>query len=351
MGVLRFPNPGSDLLRFISTFSSIYNELKGKNNFTHDDTRDAAIKHGLVSSSGAIGAEAVKRSVRNNRALDPLYNQLKMYSELYRILGWLKPGTKNTNFNFTELSPYVAEANSSVQMRIFEECLLSIVFPNPLLENRSGNNVRPFPLILRLAQVLNGVIFRDEIIISIFPLQNDKPQDTLAKLVAQIKNIRGDSKKLFIAKNKLSRETKIMETTLENYTRFPLGSIKGVNWFQSGSVRSAYDKSMQGYSLTEVGTERANQMNNLIDVRHEDIGKFDLASRSAFTLLMHYIFLERCGFDILPFEQMLDDLKEKIQPILTKLNVSFPRQIFYSPTQQSTSEELKNAAILEENYQ
>jgi len=34
MGVLRFPNPGSDLNRFLQTFSIIYKELKGRTNFS-----------------------------------------------------------------------------------------------------------------------------------------------------------------------------------------------------------------------------------------------------------------------------------------------------------------------------
>ena len=163
MGVLRFPNPGSDLKRFIRTFSFLYQELNGKVNFTHDDTRDALIKHALVSSSGAIGNEAIIRSTREDRSRDPLYNQLKMYSELYRMLGWLKPGTMNTNFNFTEISQYVAECDEQIQLNIFRECLLSIVFPNPLLENKSGNESRPFPIILKVADRLHDAIFRDEI--------------------------------------------------------------------------------------------------------------------------------------------------------------------------------------------
>ncbi|MES2143060.1 MAG: hypothetical protein V4516_01585 [Pseudomonadota bacterium] len=38
-----------------------------------------------------MGEEAVARSTRADRSRDPLYNQLKMYAELFRTLGWLHP--------------------------------------------------------------------------------------------------------------------------------------------------------------------------------------------------------------------------------------------------------------------
>lgn len=350
MGILRFPNPGSDLQRFITTFSAIYRELKDKPNFTHDDSRDAAIKHGLVSSSGAIGAEAIKRSLNVDRSLDPLYNQLKMYSELYRMLGWLRPGTMNTNFNFTELSAYVAESDVSLQMRIFEECLLAIVFPNPLVENRSGNEIRPFPLILKLAQNLDGVIFRDEIIVTIYPLKSDKNIEIIDTLTKEIKALRKSSKILFTAKKRVSEETEIMETTLENYTRFPLGSIKGTGWFESASVRNIYERAIQGYILQETGNEKANQLIKLVDIRYDDIKDFTLEIRGAFCLLTHYVFLERCGFDITIYEVAIEDLKKITKPILDKFDITVVQEIFYSPVQQSTLEELEYASKLEENY-
>lgn len=349
MDILRFPNPGSDLKRFISTFATIYNELKDKSNFTHDDTRDAAIKHGLVSSSGAIGAEAVRRSSRVDRSRDPLYNQLKMYSELYRMLGWLRPGTKNTNFNFTELSYYVAKSAASLQMRIFEECLLSIVFPNPLVENRNGNIIRPFPLILKLARDLEGVIFRDEIISIIYPLKTDRQNGIFDTLVASINLLRKSSKTLSNAKKLLSSQTGIMETTLENYTRFPLGSIKGTGWFESDAIKNIYEKRIHGYRLLEKGLEIANQYDRLIDFRHEDIEEFALETRGAFNLLSHYIFLERCGFDIIPYESAIEKLKSKASPILDQFKIKIIQTIFYSPAQQSTLEELEYANKLEES--
>ena len=101
MGVFRFSNAVSDIRKFIETYKVIYGELKETKNFTHDDATNTLIQHGLVSSSGAIGDEAINRSRRDDRSRDPLYNQLKMYSEIYRMLGWYHPGTKRTTFKIS----------------------------------------------------------------------------------------------------------------------------------------------------------------------------------------------------------------------------------------------------------
>lgn len=351
MSVLRFPNPGSDIAKFISTYTTIYKELNGTKNFTHDDARDALIKHGLVSSSGAIGIEATRRSQREDRSRDPLYNQLKMYSELYRMLGWYKPGTMNTNFNFTELSSYIAKATPKLQKRLFEECLLSIVFPNPLVENKKGNTIRPFTYIVKLAASLDVVIFRDEIIIAVLALQNDTEKDTFQQSIQYIRDIRRDFKKLQKEKEKLSKNTKIQENTLENYTRFPLGSLKFTEWFESGTVRGIYTPAQRGYQLTDLGKEKANQLALLRDVRHEEIENFNIETRGAFTLLSSFAFFERCGYDISGIEKMLMNLMKKSSPILKHLGISKRSEIFYSPFQQALQEEIDYANKLDSEYQ
>jgi len=349
MGILRFPNAVSDVEKFIKTFATVYDELKTVRNFTHDQARDALIKNGLVSSSGAIGEEAVNRSVRDDRSRDPLYNQLKMYSELYRMLGWYKPGTQNTNFNFTELSNYVASSEDQLQMRIFEQCLLSIVFPNPLVENVGGNVLRPFSLILQLANNLDGFIFRDEIIVAILSLQNDRKAKSISDQINYLKGLRGSSKKLESELSKLAKATNTQINTLKNYTRFPLGGMSFTGWFERESVKNVYDKPVVGFRLTMHGGEKANQLKKLIDVRNEDLKGFPLEERGAFTLLAHYYFLDKCGFDISSLTQPIIELKNKSKSVLVKFNIQ-ANEILYSPSQQSLAEEMDFANTLDEEY-
>jgi hypothetical protein len=65
-------------------------------------------EHFQASSLGAVGATARSRSTEIDRSRDPLYNQLKMYSEVYRMLGWLRPAGRRLEFTTTILGDQVA---------------------------------------------------------------------------------------------------------------------------------------------------------------------------------------------------------------------------------------------------
>jgi hypothetical protein len=88
--LLRFPNPGSDIPSFILTFQVLYEHLGEQAVVTRDDMSAAMVKQNRASSCGFMGEEALKRSTREDRCRDPMYNQSKMYSELYRMLGWFR---------------------------------------------------------------------------------------------------------------------------------------------------------------------------------------------------------------------------------------------------------------------
>ena len=186
MAIFRFSNAVSDAKKIISTYKTIYNELSKAESFGHDDARDALVKNSLVSSSGAIGEEAIRRSVRDDRSRDPLYNQAKMYGEMFRMLGWYKPAQNRLNFRFTEIASYIADADEKTEKKIFEFNVYSITSPSPLVEIKGGNVLRPLPLILKLATLLDGYISRDEIILAVLTCLNDKtPDATVVKPLAK----------------------------------------------------------------------------------------------------------------------------------------------------------------------
>ena len=137
MGVLRFPNPVSDVQKFVDVFRLLHGALADSENFGHDEIAKVLIETGQASSCGTVGDAALKRSTRADRSRDPLYNQAKMYSELFRMLGWLHCGTNSGHFVFSGVAKYIAsEAFSSP---LVQESLYSIVFPNPHVENRGGH--------------------------------------------------------------------------------------------------------------------------------------------------------------------------------------------------------------------
>src|ERR1700681_2278525 len=130
--MLRFPNPGSTITNFISVYTAAFERLNG---FVVglDDIVAVVVAANLATSSGYMGDQAVARSTRADRSRDPLYNQLKMYAELFRALGWLHPTPGSSlNYTFTLLGRQVVAAGDNY-MPLFRESVLGIVFPSRIL--------------------------------------------------------------------------------------------------------------------------------------------------------------------------------------------------------------------------
>ena len=351
MGVLRFHNAVSEIGKFIETFCTIYGKLRGANNFDHDDAVKVLIENGLASSSGAIGQEALRRSTRDDRSRDPLYNQHKSYSEAYRMLGWYHPGSQRTNFIFSELAQYVNEATAETKKRIFAECVLNITFPNPHVENRAGNVLRPFSFLLKLMSALGGIMNRDEMILSVLAVMDDRNNDTLEKQKKYVESIRGNQKKLDAELINLAKVNAVQVNTFRNYTRFVLGAISYCDWAVSVTDRTLYKQPILSYKLTEKGFEEANRLNALKDIRNEDLQKYSIIERGSFTLLTHYLFLERVGYPLNAVMPTINKLTTDCSKIFNAFEIAERMQIMYSPFQQSKPEEIKKANELDRLYE
>ena len=127
--MLRFPNPGTTIANFVFVYTAAFERLQGQI-VTLDDIVAATVEANLATSSGYIGSEAIARSTRTDRSRDPLYNQLKMYAELFRALGWLHP-TENSalNYTFTLLGRQVVAAGQ-YYLPLLEETVLGISYPS-----------------------------------------------------------------------------------------------------------------------------------------------------------------------------------------------------------------------------
>ena len=114
--MLRFPNPGSDISSFIRIFTELYAALQHLTSFDLDDFTQVLVERNLATSCGHMGSEALRRSTRDDRSLDPLYNQSKMYTELYKVLGWLHPTSEGALvFKFTLLGAHVVQAGTGTR--------------------------------------------------------------------------------------------------------------------------------------------------------------------------------------------------------------------------------------------
>jgi len=342
-GIFRFANPGSDIRKFISTYKVLYTKLKDTNDFTHDDGFETLIENSLVSSSGAIGKEAISRSRRDDRSRDPLYNQHKMYSELYRMLGWYEPGTMNTKFNIPEYGWYINEADDELSKKLFELNLFHIASPHPLTNIRGNNILRPFPLILKLLLNLDGIIQREEIIITVLACENDKNSDYLDQAVKKIRTIRGEDggrKRLKDNIDAIIKKHGISATTLGNYTRFIFGALKWLNLAQPVRKRGIYEGSIVMYELTNYGKTTAKELINKVDIRNDDIAIYTIEERAAFGLYSIYYHLEHLGYDLSDPESKKDikNLKEKCLNIIEAFDL-VNNDFLYFGNQEASAEE------------
>lgn len=337
-GVFRFSNAVSDIGKFIITYKELYKSLKDRGAFTHDDATETLINKGLVSSSGAIGEEAIKRSRREDRSRDPLFNQLKMYSEIYRMLGWYKPATNKSQFLISEYGEYIFESNGDPLKKLFELNVLHIVSPNPLVEIRGRNILRPFPLIIKLMERLGGILHRDEIILTVLACPNDRDPCYVEKAVCRISALRGDSEKLEAAYKDLMKDNHINSTAvLRNYTRFILASIKWLGWANRIRRKGIYGEgSAVFYEITNYGKTLAKELESTADIRYADIERFEPEVKAAFSVWAIYKQLSSLGYDISDVEtqELLKTTFKTSEPIIKELEIEENSKILFFPYQE-----------------
>lgn len=320
--MIRFPNPSSDLNNFVKVFKLSYALLK--DNYTYfncDDLAYAAVSNNYATSRGFSGEQAIEQSKDESKALEPLYNQFKMYSELYRSLGWIKSSpTKKTDFSFTLLGDYIAIADDPFPL--FKECALGINYPNEVINNES-QNIRPFLCILKAMNDLDGVLTKIELIIGPMSIDDTNPDDycnkiNMIKSLRRTKNYENvkDYYKNF-AKS-LSKST----NTLDNYTRIPISILENFGWAKKDyeiNKHNIYNKIKNGYYLkiTDEGRNILNKLNKYIDIRTASTNELshikcfnnfiEPEDKDSIIRASFFKLLESGGFDINPIKEIISN--------------------------------------------
>jgi hypothetical protein len=296
--MIRFANPGSDISSLTRIFQVLFEELQGAQPFSLDDISSALIRRNLATSSGYAGEEALARSTRSDRSRDPLYNQSKMYSELFRLLGWFHPtATSRLAFAFTWMGAHVAVAGPHAKPLV-AECLLGIAFPNGVVAAKGDHRLRPFALILRTMDALGGLLCRDEMILGPLSLDDDVESENVERMVMKLKGLRGRSpSRLTKAVDALAEERGTQVNTLENYTRFPLAVLEWTGWTEKIRDSSAYGRPIIFHRLSAAGRSQLAFLQRATDVRASIVERYSQEVRDAAAQFGAISMLERAGFD------------------------------------------------------
>lgn len=344
---LRFPNPGSDMKRLVQIYRIVHKGTRGSAQFDLDEMSGILTAALQASSSGAVGATALERSNRPDRSRDPLYNQSKMYSEVFRMLGWMRPaGNKRLLFQTTLLGDELAEefaADVALTRGLFRESVLGICFPNPATNNVGVVNQRPFKWLLRLMAELDGVITRHEMILGLLAVTDDLAPNAFDDALDRVKSVRGKKSRLMRAVNDEAKRSGITLNTLENYTRFPVGVMKApeIGWGCSRSIKGLYERPATGLVLSEAGQEAAQWARNARDLREGSLAGYSIEERAAFATRSFCGMLIRAGISPDAVEDQLNDASESSAEIIRELGLSDdPRDVLYSPEQQAPDEVL-----------
>lgn len=330
----RFPNPAGDIEHYIRVFKSLFNEYGFKNTFDNHDVKRNMIENNLATSSGYAGEEALKRSTVKDTSRDKLFNQAKMYTEIFRILGWIQSDSeKRLDYNITLLGYYIATAINPNLLTL--NSLLGIAYPNRVIDVKGNYSLRPFVAILKTMHMLNGHLSRDEMIIGPLSLSDDRDQKQFISMIDGIKALRKKGHDaLEYELDRVSEERAISRTTMENYTRFPIASLKWSGWTRSIRTKKYYNKSLVFLELSLSGRWNARKSFYRKDFRYDEIEKFPDDIKNDFIKLAFHEMLMQGGFDL---RRIYPELSEQLQRINNFGIKVRPKQILFSPFQELSS--------------
>ena len=338
--MIRFPNPSSTISNFAQVYNIAFERLCGQV-FDLDSMVAAIIDENMATSSGYSGTEALTRSTRRNRSLDPLYNQLKMYSELFRSLGWIHPTEQRALiFTFTLLGRQVAEAKQHY-LPLMQETVLGISYPNHVIGVRSDQEIRPFASMLLTMLASGNALSRDEMIVVPLSVGSDRANDALMNMVDLIETLRESREKIRAALLDVAAKRNVQVNTLQNYTRWPIAVMLHFGWTEKARRRfRTGGRSFGVYQLTETGKRIAEGLSAFDDLRADQVSKLPMEEKTAVSIHAHYRMLERAGFDLESVDMKLREQEPALERALSLLGVPQGRPLLFSPFQALSIEDI-----------
>jgi len=337
--MIRFPNPGSDINQLINIFKLLYANLANAHSYDLNNMADIMVAENVASSSGYIGAQALEKSYEHkDTSRNPLYNQAKMYAEVYRLLGWIVSDEDAAlRFNFTFLGIHIATAGDA-SGKLFEQCLLGVNYPNKILDVKFRDINKPFISMLRTAVLLGGEICRDEILIGPMNLSNGYNTDEIKDVAHKINDLRSTKQysRLDLELEKLAKSLGVTTVTLRNYTRFVVASLQYCGWFTKVSS-SAYGAKKDFLKITPKGVKLITWLDEVVSINGSALLGKNQPTVSAVSKAGFLQMLKRADF-------LVDKELAAMEAELSEIAETFgKREVLFSPYQYFDKQSIKDA--------
>lgn len=344
--MIRFRNPGSDVETQIAIFRSIYQELSSLPSFTVDDMEQVIGKTNLMTSYGHSGQQALAITSKRVDSLNSTKMNMKMYAEIFRMIGWISPQTTSTSYPcvFTFIGRCAGTSNEGAR-HLLEEGLLGFVNPtdhNPKVKFAEHN--RPFMAALKTMNALGGRLHKKELCLG--PMSyDDRSDETFDQMVDRLRSHRGSIENLNQAFSQLAISLSMKEVSVDNTTRFPIGAMRSVGWITTQvEDQGIFGKKQKLLEITDKGRDVLELFRDSLDLRRDDFERLPLEIQNPLIRQAVFDALDRSGY-------VLDDvseLRERDRALLASLTGGAP--ILFSPYQTLAVQRVDEALRLDSDF-
>lgn len=315
--MIRFRNPGTQYATHIHIIKQLYQRVGEQAYFTLEDMTIAITQAKLMTAYGYSGEEAIKLSKTEQESMNSTLMNVKMYAELFRMLGWIAPYNNHSSYPlvFTYIGLHIALSEADCS-RLYEQSVLGITNPTQFNDNmRYNEQTRFFKCALRTLIDLGGIMYKHELCLG--PMSIDDEDETAYQNMLQyIRSLRGDQQRLRSAFAELADSLNMKPTSVDNCTRTPVGLMKNCGWVEDVSDRTLYGRSMTCIQITPHGKEVYESLQNMYDLRLDEYERLDTPVQDAFIRLGVYSMLERSGYDMTDVQDMMQADRDRCADIL-----------------------------------
>lgn len=325
--MIKFRNSGTDARTQLGILKILVDQFEGKI-FGLPEFAAAIADNNLMTAYGYTGETALARSNVGDASRNSANMNVKMYAEVFRILGWLSSYNEDSAYPLivTELGKYVARSDDP--MRLYEQCLLGISSPQEMMDGvHYEEKVRFFLCALKTLEKLGGVMYKHELCMGPMSVNDTDPAEFNA-MISRLNGIRGSYQGYKNAWSEFCLSLNMKPTSVDNQTRFPVGALTACGWIEKIRSNAVYPpKALQCIKLTDRGAKAAKSVENCKDLRLDEFNTYNHDVQDALIRLGFYQLLGRAGYDLEPVEAILsEDRKDTC-------DVTGGRELLFSPYQ------------------